>query len=260
MISLSSKAAFITGGTSGIGLATAKSFVAHGAFVAITGRDKTRLDAASEAIGGECLALLADSADDSAMADGLSAAARTFGGLDIVFANAGHYVHAPLGNTPRQAIETQLRVVADIYMTVQLALAHLRDGASIIVMGSVYATMGQPGAGAYAASKAAAAAMARSMASELSARRIRVNVVVPGAIDTPGWPMSQLSPAQRDEHKRLLGERAPLNRMLRAEEVANAVLFLASDASSGIQASEIVVDGGTTGAMAGSPRYLRGEP
>lgn len=153
-----------------------------------------------------------------------------------------------------------MAIVADIFMTVQSALPYLRDGASVILVSSVYATMGPPGAGAYAASKAASGALARSMASELSPRGIRVNVVVPGAIDTPSWGMENLPEQVRDERKRLIGERAPLGRMLTAEEVAAAVAFLASDASSGLQACEIVVDGGTTGAPAGSPRYMRGEP
>jgi NAD(P)-dependent dehydrogenase (short-subunit alcohol dehydrogenase family) len=257
---LTSKSAFITGGSSGIGRATAKAFVENGATVAITGRDSERLNAAVSEIGTNCVGFVADAADDAAMADALRSAAQPWGGLDIVFANAGHYVPAPLGQTSRKAIEEQMGVVADIFMTVQSALPYLRDRASIVLMGSVYATMGPPGGGAYAASKAASAAMARSMASELSPRGIRVNVVVPGAIDTPGWGMNLLPPHERDERMRLIGERAPLNRMLTAEEVANAVVFLASDASSGLQAAEIVVDGGTTGALAGSPRYVRGEP
>jgi NAD(P)-dependent dehydrogenase (short-subunit alcohol dehydrogenase family) len=254
---LEGKTAFITGGTSGIGLATAEAFLREGAQVAITGRDRTRLDAALAALGDGARGFPADLDDDAATAEALAATAAPSGGLDIVFANAGYYVNATLGQTSRADIERQLAVVTGIYMTVQLALTHLRDGASIIVMSSVYATMGPPDAAAYAASKAAAAAMARSMASELSPRGIRVNVVVPGAIDTPGWTMD---PATRDEAVRLIGERAPLNRMMRAEEVANAVLFLASAESSGVQAAEIVVDGGTTGAMAGSPRFMRGEP
>lgn len=257
---LTSKAAFITGGSSGIGLATARAFAERGANVAITARDRERLNAAVAAIGRNCVGFVADAADDVAMANALRSAAQPWGGLDIVFANAGHYVHAPLGHTTRDAVEAQLRVVANVFMTVQFASPHLRDGASVVLMGSAYATMGPPGAGVYAASKAACAAMARSMASELSPRGIRVNVVVPGAVDTPSWGMDQLPQHERAEKKRLIGERAPLGRMLSAEEVANAVVFLASDASSGIQAAEIVVDGGATGALAGSPRYLRGEP
>jgi NAD(P)-dependent dehydrogenase (short-subunit alcohol dehydrogenase family) len=145
-------------------------------------------------------------------------------------------------------------------MAVQAALPHLNDGASIIVTGSTYATMGPRGSASYAASKAAVAAMARAMASELAPRRIRVNVVVPGAIETPSWGFDRLDAVTHAEHVRLIGERALMNRMITAEEVANAVLFLASDESSGVQAAELVVDGGTTGAMAGSPRFRRGEP
>lgn len=145
-------------------------------------------------------------------------------------------------------------------MTVQLALPHLSGGASVILIGSVYATMGPPGAGAYAASKAAVGALARSMASELSQRGVRVNVVVPGAVDTPSWGMGSLQPDLQDRHRKLIGERALLNRMITAEEVANTVVFLASDESSGLQATEIVIDGGATGAPAGSPRFIRGEP
>ena len=256
---LGSKTAFITGGTSGIGFATAEAFVRHGAFVAITGRDRKRLDEAVARIGNACVGFVADVSDDDAMRTALRATAERSGGIDIVFANAGHYVHSALGHTTRKELEDQLSVVTGIFMTVQLSLPHLRDGASVILMGSVYATMGPPGAGAYAASKAASAALARSMASELSPRGIRVNVIVPGAVDTPSWAMDGWEPTVRDERKKRLGERAPLNRMITAAEVANAAVFLASDESSGVQASEIVVDGGTTGALAGSPRYMREE-
>jgi NAD(P)-dependent dehydrogenase (short-subunit alcohol dehydrogenase family) len=257
---LQGKSAFVTGGTSGIGLATVELFIKHAAQVAFTARRKAGVDALVSTLGGHCVGLVADAGDDDAMAAALSSATEMSGGIDIVFANAGHYMHTPLGGTPRAALEQQLAVVTNTFMTVQLALPHLRSGASIILMSSVYASMGPPGASAYAASKAATSAMARSLASELSPRGIRVNVVVPGAIDTSSWGMDSLLPEVRQERKKLIGERAPLNRMMTPKEVAAAVLFLASDESSGLQATEIVVDGGTTGAMAGSPRYARGEP
>lgn len=257
---LQSKTAFITGGTSGIGFATAQAFILQGAFVGITGRDGERVNAAVSGLGNMCAGFVADAADDEVMAAALLGTARHSGRIDIVFANAGHYVHIPLGQASRVALEEQLRVVANVFMTVQLALPYLSERASIILMGSTYATMGPPGAGVYAASKAAVSALGRSMASELSPRGIRVNVVVPGAVYTPSWGMESLQPDLQEKHRKLIGERAPLNRMITAEEVANSVVFLASDESSGLQATEIVVDGGTTGASAGSPRFIRGEP
>lgn len=257
---LQGKSAFVTGGTSGIGLATVELFTQQGAQVAFTARRKDGIDALVSRLGDRCVGFVADAGDDDAMKTALESASEMTGGIDIVFANAGHYMHTPLGGTPRATVEQQFAVVTNTFMTVQLALQHLRSGASIILMSSVYASMGPPGAGAYAASKAATSALARSLASELAPRGIRVNVVVPGAIDTPSWGMDGLLPEVRHERKRLIGERALLNRMITAKEVAAAVLFLASDESSGLQATEIVVDGGTTGAVAGSPRYVRGEP
>jgi NAD(P)-dependent dehydrogenase (short-subunit alcohol dehydrogenase family) len=258
---LGGKAAFITGGTSGIGLATARAFLREGARVAVTGRGSDRLDGAVAALGGGAVGFLAGVDDDEAMRSALSAAASGFGGIDILFANAGGYRDTTLGGATREAFAALLSTnVVSVFMTVQSALPHLSDGASIVITGSTYATMGPPGAGAYAASKGAVASMARVMATELSPRRIRVNVVVPGAVETPSWGFDTLPTNTRAEHVRLIGERAPLGRMISAEEVAAVVLFLASDDASGIQAAEILVDGGTTGAIAGSPRFRRGEP
>jgi NAD(P)-dependent dehydrogenase (short-subunit alcohol dehydrogenase family) len=258
---LAGKAAFITGGSSGIGLATAEAFVREGAKVAVTARNLERLRGALAPLGGNALACEADASDDGATAAAIARAAEAFGGLDIVFANAGLYIDAPLAGGTREAFDKVFAtVVTGSFMTVQAALPYLRDGASVILNGSYYATMGPPGTSAYSGAKGALAAIARVMASELSPRGIRVNTVVPGATETPSWGFDRYSEEEQQRHIRLLGERAPLNRMVTAEEVANAVLFLASDESSGIQAAEIVVDAGATGAMAGSPRFMRGEP
>jgi NAD(P)-dependent dehydrogenase (short-subunit alcohol dehydrogenase family) len=256
---LSGKRAFITGGTSGIGLATAQAFVHEGAMVTITGRHLQRLEEALSVLGSSAQGFAADGDDDVASARAIEAAAQG-AGIDILFANAGFAVLSPLGSTTRTELEKQWSVVTNIFMTVQLAVPHLRSPASVIIMGSVYATMGPPAFGAYGASKAAAGAMARSLASELAPRGVRVNVITPGAVDTAGWHMDDMEPEARDRQKRLLGERSLVNRMIAPEEVANAVVFLASDESSGINAAEIIVDGGTTGALAGSPRFIRGEP
>lgn len=258
---LKGKAALITGGSSGIGLAAARAFVREGAHIAITGRDRSRLEVATAALGNGTLGLVADVDDDRAMEKAFTTTVEAFGTIDVVFANVGLYRDATLGRTARaDFVSGLLTNAAGAYMTVQTALPHLSQGASIIINGSVYATMGPPGAASYAAGKGAIGSMARVMASELSPRGIRVNVVVPGAVDTPGWNLDHLDAEALAETKRKLGERAPINRMITAEEVANVVLFLASDESSGVHGAEIVVDGGTTGALAGSPRYLRGEP
>jgi NAD(P)-dependent dehydrogenase (short-subunit alcohol dehydrogenase family) len=145
---LRSKTAFVTGGTSGIGLATAKAFVEQGAYVVLTGRDQKRVDAAISLIGSSCAGFVADAADDRAMNSALKQAAERSGVIDVLFANAGHYVHSALGDTTRGQLQAQLSVVENTFMTVQHALPHLGDCASIILMGSVYATMGPPGAAA----------------------------------------------------------------------------------------------------------------
>ena len=198
---LSGKTAFITGGTSGIGLATVEAFIEHGAMVGCTARRAEGVDAVVARLGERCAGVVADAGDDATMAAALATTAEASGGIDIVFANADHYVHTPMGDTSREALERQFTVVTNTFMTVQLSLQHLRDGASIILMGSVYATMGPPAAGAYGASKAATSALARSLASELSPLGIRVNVVVPGAIDTPSWGMDGLAPDLRHKRK-----------------------------------------------------------
>jgi NAD(P)-dependent dehydrogenase (short-subunit alcohol dehydrogenase family) len=258
---LAGKVAFITGGSSGIGLAAVQAFIREGAKVAVTARNLPRLREAVASLGGAVLPLEADAGDDAAMAAATRTTADSFGGIDIVFANAGLYIDVRIGSATREAFDKVFATgAAGVYMTVQAALPHLRDGASVILNGSGYSTQGQPGSAAYAGAKGAVGAMARVMASELSPRGIRVNMVVPGAVETPSWGFDRYSQEEQRRHKTLLGERAPLNRMVTAQEVANVVLFLASDESSGVQAAEIVVDGGATGAVAGSPRFMRGEP
>lgn len=142
---LSGETAFITGGTSGIGLATLEKFIEQKA---------DGVDAVATRLGKNCAGFVADAGEDEAMVAALSATSEASGGIDVIFANAGHYVNAPLGETSRETLQQQFSVVTNTFMTVQLALPHLREGASIILMGSLYATMGPPGAGAYAASKA----------------------------------------------------------------------------------------------------------
>ena len=185
---LANKTAFITGGNSGIGLATARLFVAEGAKVAITGRNQATLEAAAKELGPNALALVADATDIAATEQAIRRAVEKFGKLDILFANAGIPGNTPIGTTTLEAFENVIRTnITSVFFTVQSAAPHLNDGASIILNGSVISVLGNPGYAAYAASKAGVRAMARVMASELSPRRIRVNVVAPGAARTPIW-------------------------------------------------------------------------
>ena len=244
---LSGKRAFVTGGSSGIGLATARRFLAEGARVAISGRDQARLDVAARELGGEVLTVAADAGDIEASRAAVERVAQRFGGLDIVFTNAGIAGRTALGDTELAVFENIFRTnVTGVYFTIQAAAPHLSDGGSIILNGSVHAVMGLPGSTAYAASKAAVRSLARSLASELGPRHIRVNVVVPGATRTPIWdtraPDAEAMKALEERFSRTI----PLGRMIEADEIANAVLFLASDDSRMITGSELVVDGGTT--------------
>lgn len=253
---LSGKTALITGGNSGIGLATAKLFVTEGARVTITGRDRARLDAAARELGTQALAVEADVTDIAAIENAVARAVERFGKLDIVFANAGIPGATPLGGTSLAAFEQVIRTnLTAVFFTVQAALPYLNDGASIILNGSVISVLGNPGFAAYAASKAGLRGMARVMASELSPRNIRVNVVAPGGARTPIWKDT----APTDQAMALLEKRiaaaTPLGRIAEPEHIAKTVLFLASDDAAHIQSAEIFVDGGATGSPAGVPAF-----
>ena len=179
---LKNKTALITGGNSGIGLATAKLFVAEGARVVITGRNQATLEAAAKELGPNALAVVADATDIAATESAVAQAVKAFGKLDIVFANAGIAGNTPIGGTTLEAFEAVIRTnITSVFFTVQAAAPHLNDGGSIILNGSVISVLGNPGYAAYAASKAGVRGMARVMASELAPRGIRVNVVAPGA-------------------------------------------------------------------------------
>jgi NAD(P)-dependent dehydrogenase (short-subunit alcohol dehydrogenase family) len=253
---LTNKTALITGGNSGIGLATARLFVAEGARVAITGRNQKTLRAAAADLGDGVLALQADVTNVEATERAVAAVTEKFGKLDIVFANAGIPGATPVGQTSQVAFEEIIRTnLTAVFFTVQAAAAHLNQRASIILNGSVHAVMGVPGWSAYAATKAGVRAMTRNLASEFAPRGIRVNQVTPGGTRTPIW--SPLAPS--DEALVALEQRIvrtiPLGRFGEADEVAKAVLYLASDDASNVTGAEIVVDGGATGAPQGAPAY-----
>ncbi|HTF65502.1 MAG TPA: glucose 1-dehydrogenase [Edaphobacter sp.] len=252
---LEGKKAFITGGNSGIGLATAKLFIDEGAEVVITGRNQQTLDEALKLLGPKAHGIRAEITHSAARKDAFKNAAEKFGKFDIVFANAGIPGNTPAGSASeelfRQIIDINL---TSVFFTVEDSLPYLNDGASIILNGSVIGTLGQPGYAAYAATKAGVRALARSLAADLSPRGIRVNVVAPGATKTPIWSRNDSRTTEQvsgldQQFSKLI----PLGRMGEAQEIAKAVLFLASDDSSYVQGVELFVDGGLTGTPFGGP-------
>lgn len=253
---LKNKTALITGGNSGIGLATAKAFIAEGAKVAITGRNRATLDAALKELGPNAIALQADATDIAATEAAVAQAAQAFGKIDIVFANAGIPGSTPLGDSKLESFEQILRTnITGVFFTVQAALPHLNDRASIILNGSVMSQLGAPGSSAYAASKAGVRGMSRVLATELAPRGIRVNVVSPGATRTPIWNSSAPTEQARIALDKRLSGIIPLGRLGEADEIAKTVVFLASDDSSNVNSAEIFVDGGSNGSPLGGPVF-----
>src|SRR6478609_8394195 len=256
MVRLANKTALITGGNSGIGLVTARLFVAEGARVAITGRNQATLEAAAKELGPNALAIVADATDIAATEKAVAKAVEKFGKLDIVFANAGIAGNTPIGGTTLSAFESVIRTnITAVFFTVQGAAPHLNDGASIVLNGSVISVLGNPGYAAYAASKAGVRAMARVMASELSPRGIRVNVVSPGAIRTPIWGAAIATPEAEKAFEKRIGAATPLGRIGEPDHISKTVLFLASDDAAHVQGQELFVDGGATASPSGAPIY-----
>ncbi|TIX89386.1 SDR family oxidoreductase [Rhizobium sp. P44RR-XXIV] len=250
---LKNKVAVITGGNSGIGLATARLFLAEGAKVVITGRNPQTLAAVARELGDNVLALQADTTDIPAMEKAFAEAAEKFGKFDVVFANAGIAGETALGGTTLEQFETIVRInFTGVFFTVQAALPYLNDGASVILNGSVHAVLGIPGYSAYAGTKGAVRAMVRNLASELAPRGIRVNQVTPGATRTPIWDSRSATPDAKDALETYLGSLSPLGRMSEADELARAALYLASDDSVNVTAIEITVDGGAINAPSGA--------
>ncbi len=258
---LTGKKALITGGNSGIGLATARLFVAEGAKTAITGRDRKTLDEAVAELGPNARGYRADVtvADDRKRL--FADLARDFGKLDIVFANAGISGRTPTGATDEAVFETIVHTnLNGAFFTINAAVPLLNDNASIIFNGSVHNYIGQAGLAAYAATKGGVVAMARAIAADFAPRNIRVNVVAPGATKTPIWKRGSGASVSAEQSAKLVdfySSTVPLGRWGEPEELAKAVLFLASEDSSYINAVELVVDGGLTGAPFGAP-ILRG--
>lgn len=253
---LANKVALITGGNSGIGLATARAFVAEGARVAITGRNKETLDQAAKELGDKVLAITADTTRVEDLERAVAATVKAFGKIDALFANAGIGGVTPLGSTTLQAFEDVIKTnLTAVFFTVQAAAAHLNDNASVILNGSVHTALGMPGYSAYAATKAGVTGMSRVLASELAPRGIRVNVVAPGGTKTPIWKGAAPTAEAFNALEQRIAHSTPLGRMGEADDIAQTVLFLASDDARHVNATEIFVDGGAIGARMGAALY-----
>jgi NAD(P)-dependent dehydrogenase (short-subunit alcohol dehydrogenase family) len=239
------KVAVVTGGNSGIGLATAKRLQEEGARVAIAGRSKKTLDEAVKTIGNGVVAVQADVAKLADLDKLYAEVLRKLGKIDVLFVNAGIAQFAPLADTTESKFDEQFDInIKGAYFTIQKALPLLNDGASIILNTSVAGSTGNPGTSAYAATKAALRSLARTAAAELVGRGIRVNTVAPGPIETPIMGRTGLPKDALDDFVKGVIAEVPMKRLGQPEEVAATVAFLASKDASYITGVEINVDGG----------------
>src|ERR1700681_269247 len=243
---LQGKVALVTGGNSGIGLATAKRLQEEGARVAISGRSKKTLDEAVKTLGNGVVAVEADVARLTDLDRLYAEISQKLGKIDVLFVNAGVAKFAPLAETSESVYDEQFDInIKGAYFTIQKALPFLNDGASIILNTSVADSQGNTGTSAYSATKAALRSLARTAAAELVGRGIRVNAVAPGPIVTPIFGRTGLSKEAFDEFAKGVIERVPMKRFGQPEEVAGVVAFLASQDASYITGVELNVDGGT---------------
>ncbi len=245
MKKLEGKVALVTGGNSGIGLATAKRFVDEGAYVFITGRRQAELDAAVKTIGKNVTGVQGDVSKMADLDRLFETVKKEKGHLDIVFANAGIGEFAPLGAITEEHFDKIFDAnVKAVVFTVQKALPLLREGSSIILNASIAGSKGLPAFSVYNATKAALRSFARTWTSDLKGRNIRVNAVSPGPITTPGFSGLGKTDAENEANRQALIAITPMGRFGDPDEVAKAVSFLASDDSSFVTGAELFVDGG----------------
>lgn len=254
---LAGKTALITGGNSGIGLATTRAFVTEGARVVISGRNSTTLAATKAELGDQVSTIESDASDVAQIAQLAEWVADTLpAGLDVLFANAGVGRFTPLGQTSEASFDEVFNTnVKGVFFLVQALLPQFKAGSSIILTGSTAPLTAAAGTAAYAASKAAVRALARVLSADLTPRGIRVNAVTPGPIATPIWSRTGAPQQMIDQTMQRISRSVPAGRMGRAEEVAGAVVFLASDDSSYMLGSEIVIDGGVAQLPGAAPAY-----
>jgi NAD(P)-dependent dehydrogenase (short-subunit alcohol dehydrogenase family) len=248
MTKLDGKVAVITGGSSGIGLATAQRFVAEGAYVFITGRRESELEAAVKQIGKNVTAVQGDVSNLADLDRLYGTIKQQKGHIDILFANAGTGEFSPLGAITEEHFDKTFNAnVKGLLFTVQKALPLLTDGSSVILNASIVSSTGAPAFSVYSASKAAVRSFARTFTSDLKDRKIRVNAISPGVVPSPGYRTSLgMTDEQVKQYADSVVDKIPLGRTGTLDEIAKAVSFLASDESSYITGIELVVDGGMT--------------
>jgi NAD(P)-dependent dehydrogenase (short-subunit alcohol dehydrogenase family) len=242
---LEGKIALVTGGTTGIGLATANQFVSEGAHVFITGRREPELAAAVREIGKNVTGVQGDVSNLTDLDRLYGQVKREKGKLDVVFANAGVAKYAPFGKITEELYDSIFDInVKGLLFTVQKALPLMPDGASIILNSSIVGSKGLASNSVYSATKAAVRSFARTWTTDLKDRRIRVNAISPGTIDTPGLSNLLASSETGEQRKKMISNSVPLGRFGTPDEIAKAVVFLASDDSSYVTGAELFVDGG----------------
>jgi len=245
MKKLANKIALITGGSSGIGLGIAKSFIEEGAKVIITGRNQSALDSAVKELGSEAIGLQGDVSNLSDLSRIYQQVAQQYNKLDVLVANAGIYVL----NSLADFTEEQFDKVSDVnfkgaFFTVQKAIPVLREGASVIMISSTVNGKGVPNHAAYSATKAAVRSLARSFSADLLPSKIRVNTLSPGPIDTPVFSTVASSADEARQMAENMGNFTPVKRLGKPSEIAAAAVYLASDDSAYLLGTEILVDGG----------------